>query len=136
MLIFDCFLPKQELPVYKQYSFLKRRYDRGDTFIILNNTRVFEPFPEPEVSYDISELQKKVIYDKDLSALNRWIMTRIVINLGHLDYKTRGVLTRIATGMLNKIPVISKDEKNLLWTNMIHNIQKESDAVLYSQLPF
>lgn len=137
MLIDEFYVPRElkEEKIYKQYDFLKNRYESGHKYILLNNTRVFAPFPKPTVCYDISDLEKMVIYNQDLKNLNKWILSRIVINLGTLDYRTIGVLTRIATGMLNKLD-ISRESKNALWLNMVKNIRKDHEAVMLSQLPF
>lgn len=137
MLIDEFYLPNalKKERIYKQYDFLKNFYENGHKYILLNNTRVFAPFPKPTVCYEISDLEKMVIYDQDLSTLNKWILSRIVINLGTLDYRTIGVLTRIATGMLNKLD-ISRESKNILWLNMVKNIKKDHNDIMLSQLPF
>lgn len=137
MLIDEFYLPNalKKERIYKQYDFLKNFYENGHKYILLNNTRVFAPFPKPTVCYEISDLEKMVIYDQDLSTLNKWILSRIVINLGTLDYRTIGVLTRIATGMLNKLD-ISRESKNILWLNMVKNIKKDHNDIMLSKLPF
>ena len=110
-------------------------YLNGHKYVIQNNISVFAPFPGKHKVGDITDLEKLVIYNPELSNLNKWIMSRIVINLGRLDYRTRGVLVRIATGMLNKID-IPKRYAVILHTNMCDNIESESTNCVLSELPF
>lgn len=137
MLVDDFFIPqrlKDATPAEK-YEYVRFMYLNGHKYVIQNNISVFAPFPGKHKVGDITDLEKLVIYNPELSNLNKWIMSRIVINLGRLDYRTRGVLVRIATGMLNKID-IPKRYAVILHTNMCDNIESESTNCVLSELPF
>lgn len=137
MLVDDFFIPqrlKDATPAEK-YEYVRFMYLNGHKYVIQNNISVFAPFPGKHKVGDITDLEKLVIYNPGLSHLNKWIMSRIVINLGRLDYRTRGVLVRIATGMLNKID-IPKRYAVILHANMCDNIESESTNCVLSELPF
>lgn len=136
-LIDDVFLPQQlkSAQIVDQYDYLKRFYNAGNTYILLNNVSVFGPFPEPELPWDISKSQKIAIYNPDVAKVLNWIMTRIVINLVNMDYKTLDVLIRIATGMLNKCD-IPHEVKIMFHDNMVENLRAEHNRILLSELPF
>ena len=121
--------------IREQYDAFKKRYESGDTFIILNNVNIFGPFPEPEVPWDISQAQKIATYNKDVQKVLTWIQTKIVLNLGCDYYKTSDVLIRIATGMLDKCN-IPREYKILFQGNMVKNLNAERVRINLSELPF
>ena len=136
-LIDDAFLPPhmKEENIAKKYEYLRELYFNGNTHILLNNVSVFGPFPRPEVPWDISEAQKIATYDPEVTKVLTWIKTKIIINLSRIDYKTMGVLVRIATGMLNKCN-IPKCVQIMFHDNMVENLRKEHDAIVVADLPF
>lgn len=121
--------------IAQKYDWLKKEYVKGNTHIILNNTNVFGPYSQPEKQWDISEAQKVAIYNQEVAKVLAWVMTRIVINLSCIDYKTLGVLIRIATGMLNKCN-ISKELNEMFHCNMCANLTAEHTKCVLSVLPF
>lgn len=136
-LIDNIFIPQhmREKNIAEKYEYLRKLYLSGNTNILLNNVSVFAPFPRPEVPWDISEAQKIAIYDPEVTKVLTWIKTKIVINLSRIDYKTMGVLVRIATGMLNKCN-IPKCVQIMFHDNMVKNLREEHDAVIMADLPF
>lgn len=136
-LIDSIFIPQymREENIAKKYEYLRKLYLSGNDHILLNNVSVFAPFPRPEVPWDISEAQKIATYDPEVTKVLTWIKTRIVINLSRIDYKTMGVLVRIATGMLNKCN-IPKCVQIMFHDNMVKNLREEHDAVIMADLPF
>lgn len=136
-LIDDVFLPQhmKEENIAKKYEYLRELYFNGNTHILLNNVSVFGPFPRPEVPWDISEAQKIATYDPEVTKVLTWIKTRIIINLGRIDYKTVWVLVRIATGMLNKCN-IPKCVQIMFHDNMVENLRKEYGEIIMADLPF
>ena len=62
-------------------------------------------------------------------------MTRIVINLSSIDYRTLHVLIRIATGMLNKCD-IPKEYQIMFHDNMVKNLEDTYNEIVLSSLPF
>ena len=136
-LISSNFVPKnlQELNLAEKYEYLKRKYDNGHHYILLNNINVFGPFPRSHVPWDISEAEKIAIYDPEVTKVLTWIKAKIIINLASLDYKTLDVLIRIATGMLNKCN-IPKEMQIMFHDNMVENLKVEHMNIISSTLPF
>ena len=136
-LINNMHLPNRvkEASTAKKYNWIKNAYSKGDTYIVLNNSAIFGPYPTPEKPWDISEAQKVVIYNQEVAKVLAWVMTRIVINLSSIDYKTLGVLIRIATGMLDKCQ-IPKELKIMYHDNMVRNLQTEHTRIVLCDLPF
>lgn len=134
-LIDEFFVPDKNESLRDKYVSLKRLYDNGAKFILMNNTSVFGPFPKPEKAWDISELEKYAIYNPEVTKVLSWIKTRIVINLGCIEYKTLDVLIRIATGMLNKCN-IPKEIQMTFHDNMVKNLVEEYNNCVLSTLPF
>lgn len=118
-----------------KYEYINTVYRFGSTHIIVNNTRVFSPYPEPTKPWDISEAEKVVIYNQEVAKVLAWVMTRIVINLSKIDYRTLHVLIRIATGMLNKCD-IPKELAIMFHDNMVENLNSEYNVCYTSELPF
>lgn len=133
-LINDEFAPKFN-STYEKYKYFKQEYEKGHTYILLNNVRIFGPFPKPAVPWDISEEEKIAIYNPEVTKVLTWIKTRIVINLASIDYKTVDVLIRIATGMLEKTH-IPKETKILFHDNMVENLRQKQTEIILSSLPF
>lgn len=119
----------------EKYKWFKESYNEGNAYILLNNTKVFGPYPCPQKSWDISEAEKIAIYNQEVAQALAWIKTRIVINLSCIDYKTLHVLMRIATGMLNKCD-IPKELAIMFHDNMVENLTREHTNVVLSELPF
>lgn len=136
-LIDSFFLPKEykNKTTAEKYNYLKRKYDLGGSYILLNNVRVFGPYPRSEVPWDISEAQKIATYDPEVTKVLDWVNANIVIKLGTIDYKTMGVLIRIATGMLNKCN-IPKSLQIMFHDNMVENLRSEHTSIVTSDLPF
>lgn len=118
-----------------KYEYLKQKYNEGHHYILQNNVNVFAPFPESDVPWDISEVNKIATYNPEVTKVLSWIKTRIIINLVCIDYKTLDVLIRIATGMLNKCD-IPKDVKIMFHEHMIKNLREEHKNIMLSTLPF
>lgn len=137
MLIDTFFIPSSlnEASLSEKYTYLKQLYTRGNEYILLNNVDVFGPYPQPELSWDISEVQKIATYNPEVTKVLNWIKTKIIINLNSIDYKTLGVLIRIATGMLSKCN-IPKEVQIMFHDNMVDNIMTEHTQVVLSELPF
>lgn len=72
-----------------------------------------------------------------LRGIGEWIMRKIVFDI-HADTRTIGVRMRIATGMLNKIPLHSNSEnlKIILQYNFVQNIQSIVRQKFAYDLPF
>ena len=136
-LIDPYYLPRdvRSKSIAEKYKYYNEMFNRGHTYIILNNVNVFGPFLKPELPWDISEAEKIAIYNPEVAKVLTWVKTKIIINLGNIDYKTLGVLMRIATGMLNKCN-IPKSVQILFHDNMVKNLQSEHDAIIMSDLPF
>lgn len=136
-LIDNSFVPQklQDKTLSEKYEYLRRIYKLGSTHILLNNISVFGPYPQPNVPWDISEVEKIAIYNPEVAKVLTWIKTKIIINLGVLDYKTLDVLIRIATGMLNKCD-IPKEVQIMFHDNMVENLTTEHADILLSELPF
>lgn len=134
---FEIFLPKEirSKTLVEKYDYLNRIYRLGKHHILLNNIDVFGPYPRPSVPWDISEAQKIAIYDPEVSNVLNWINANIVINLSKIDYRTKDVLVRIATGMLNKCN-LPKSINIMFHDNMVENLQIELHEVSLSGLPF
>ena len=125
----------ENLSLFEQCLQLKKMFNDGHEYVILNNVNVFGPFPEPEVPWDISEAQKIAIYNPEVTKVLRWVMRNMVIYLPDLRYKTLDVLIRIATGMLNKCD-IPNEIKILFHDNMVKNLRSVSAQIVLSELPF
>ena len=110
-------------------------YNKGHTYVILNNVSVFGPFVKPMVPWDISTDNYIATYNKDVQQLIKWIIVNIVLPLPTLTYKSRDVLIRIATGMLNKID-IPDCLKIMYHDNMVRNIIDEHHEIICDDLPF
>lgn len=137
ILIDDFHLPLslKDATIQEKYDYLHQLYNCGQKQILLNNIKVFGPYPQPEVSWDISEVQKIAIYNPEVVKVLDWIKTKIIINLGIMDYKTLDVLIRIATGMLNKCN-IPKEVQIMFHDNMVENLKTEHQECVLSGLPF
>lgn len=129
------FTLSEDVALIDKYNHVKKMYQCGHTYVILNNTNVFGPYPKPKVSWDISEAQKVVIYNQEVAKVLTWVMTRIVINLSNIDYRTLHVLIRIATGMLNKCD-IPKEYQIMFHDNMVRNLENTYNEIVLSSLPF
>lgn len=119
----------------QKYKYLQAAYDAGGKYIMLNNVRVFGPFPKPSVPWDISVAEKIAIYDPEVKNVINWVNTKIVINLASLDIETVLVLIRIATCMLNKCN-IPKCMQIMFHDNMAENLRAEHALIVTSELPF
>lgn len=117
----------------EQYRYLNSR--KKDTWVLQNNIRVFEPLPDGDVPWDISEAAKIATYNPEVTSVLKWIKTNIIFDLAVLDYRTLGVLIRIATGMLNKcdIPI---EYKIMYHDNMAWNLRNAHNDIVLSDLPF
>lgn len=136
-LIDDFFLPSElkEKTTEEKYTYLRKKYNSGSRYILLNNSKVFGPYPKPDVPWDISEAQKIATYNSEVTKVLSWVNVNVVIKLDIIDYKTMGVLIRIATGMLNKCN-IPKEIQIMFHDNMVKNLQTEYNNVILSTLPF
>ena len=136
-LINSIFLPidMQDKTIIEQYAYLQKMYNSGKHYILLNNTNIFGPYPQPDVPWDISEAQKIVIYQQDVAKTNKWLLNEIFNKSALFDYRTLSVLIRIATGMLNKCN-IPKELQIMYHDNMVKNLKDEYDRIVMSGLPF
>ena len=136
-LIDNFFIPKEleEATTMEKYVYLNNLYKSGKHHILLNNARVFGPYPKPNVPWDISEVQKIATYNPEVTSVLNWINTNIVIQLSGITYKTKDVLVRIATGMLNKCD-IPKEVQIMFHDNMVENLKVELEDIIQSDLPF
>ena len=136
-LINKFYLPKEirDKPISDQYVYLKSLYSSGNNYFLLNNTNVFGPYPKPEVPWDISEVEKIVIYQEDVAKVNKWLLNEIFEQSALFNYKTLDVLIRIATGMLNKCN-ISKGLQIMFHDNMVRTLMDEYGNIRTSDLPF
>lgn len=125
----------KESATAEKYRYIKNMYDRGKTYVFLNNVSIFGPYPAPEVPWDISEAQKIATYNPEVIKVIRWVMNEIFNKSALFNYKTLNVLIRIATGMLNKCN-IPKEIQIMFHDNMVDNLQIESNNVILSELPF
>ena len=137
LLIGDFFVPScmKESTVADKYSYLQSLYNKGSSYILLNNTNLFGPYPQPCVPWDISEEEKIVIYQSDVRKANMWLLNEIFNKSALFNYKTLDVLIRIATGMLNNCN-IPKDLQMTFHDNMVKNLKAEYDRIVISGLPF
>lgn len=136
-LISGCHLPSfmEDCSTRQKYKYLQAVYDAGGRHILLNNVRVFGPFPKSSVPWDISVAQKIATYDPEVKKVIDWVNTKIVINLASMDIETVLVLIRIATGMLNKCN-IPKCMQIMFHDNMTENLRAEHALIVTSELPF
>lgn len=134
MLIHD-YSPKDRTKLCDKYKWALEMYNKGHTYVILNNVSVFGPFVKPMVPWDISTDRHIAIYNEDVQQLIKWIIVNIVLPLPTLTYKSRDVLIRIATGMLNKID-IPDCLKIMYHDNMVRNIIDEHHEIICDDLPF
>lgn len=72
-----------------------------------------------------------------LREIGEWIMKKIIFDT-HAGTRTVGVRLRIATGMLNKIPMHQKSDnlKIILQCNFVHNVQSVLQQKFAYDLPF
>ena len=135
--LIDCFFISNRKceSIADEYFWFRRMYNAGANYILLNNCRVFGPFPKPIEPWDISELQKIATYNPEVTKVLTWINTKIIINLGVMDYKTLDVLVRIATGMLNKCN-IPRSVQMFFHDNMVKNLWSEYTNIVTADLPF
>ena len=126
---------KQGLNIVEQYEYLQQMYKEDNQYFLLNNTRLFGPYPQPNVPWDISEEQKIVTYQHDVAHTNKWLLNEIFDKSALFNYKTLDVLMRIATGMLNKCS-ISKNLQIMFHDNMVKNLKTEYNNIVMSGLPF
>ena len=106
----------------KQYNYLLRNLSQ-DRFM-LNDTSVFGT--------------KRYYAGRDVQKFIHWVNQKIVLRIGQYEYesiKTYDVLLRIATGMLNKLD-LSKEEKIEMHDNMVKNVHRELNNVMFQSLPF
>lgn len=132
MLIFDSYYLKN-MSLMEKYNVVNDIYSKGNKWIIQNLIKAFEPI-EKDTYFEQNKLHHKCIYDKEVLNLINWVNVNIVIKLGKIDFTTLNVLLRIATGMLNKIKILTHEEKIILHSNMIKNIKEE--YFLTQELPF
>lgn len=125
----------QDMSIAEKYEYLEQLYKEGKTHILLNNIRIFGPYPRPEVPWDISEAEKVIIYDKDVANVNKWLKNEIFNKSALFNYKTLDVLIRIATGMLNKCN-IPQQLQIMFHDNMVENLRLEYNEIINSDLPF
>lgn len=134
-LLFNDIFSRSNLSLSEKYRQMRELYKSGNTYVLSNNVNLFAPFPKSDVPWDISNEEKIAIYNPEISSVLNWIKSRIIANLGIIEYKTLDVLIRIATGMLNKVN-IPKETKILFHDNMVHNLKAEYYLILDSDLPF
>lgn len=135
-LLFDEFYLPRELKAAtyaEKYRYLNSK--KQHSYILQNNIDVFGPFPASDVQWDISEAAKIAIYNPEVTSVLTWIKTNIIFELGIIDYRTLGVLIRIATGMLNKCD-ISQELKIMYHDNMAWNLRNAHNDIVLSDLPF
>lgn len=96
---------------------------------------------EPHIFCHGDYLDDECIYEFSrnprLREIGKWIMKKIIFDT-HADTRTVGVRLRIATGMLNKIPMYSdsKSLKIILQYNFVHNVQSIIQQKFAYDLPF
>lgn len=134
-LIDETYIRLHGLSIAEKYEYLQQLYKDGKRYFLLNNTRLFGPYPRPEVSWDISEAQKIVTYQQDVVRVNKWLLNEIFDKSALFNYKTLDVLIRIATGMLNNCN-ISKELQIMFHDNMVENLKAEHNRIVMSDLPF
>lgn len=81
---------------------------------------------------------KRYYAGRDVQKFIHWVNQKIVLRIGQYEYesiKTYDVLLRIATGMLNKLD-LSKEEKIEMHDNMVKNVHRELNNVMFQSLPF
>lgn len=137
MLIDEWHLPEElkKSTIMDKYVWFKEVYKTGCTHILLNNTKVFGPYPPAQKPWDISEAEKVAIYNQEVAKVLAWVNTRILINLSCINYKTLHVLMRVATGMLNNCN-IPKELSIMFHDNMVENLTREHTRCVLSELPF
>lgn len=70
----------------------------------------------------------------ELAELGRWCNKSIYLRLDTLTIKSTGVLTRIATGMLNKITYLTEDQQQLIHYNLIKSIKWLQTEIILANL--
>lgn len=105
--------------------------------IITNKQEIYPRFRSiADCKTPISSHQMKWFFDhNDLVNVTDWIEINIFSNMPTLTDSTIGVLTRIATGMLNKCN-LPKDLIMQLHENLVNNINSAYRNKLFSELPF
>lgn len=81
---------------------------------------------------------KRYYAGRDVHKFIHWVNKKIVLRIGQYEYesiKTYDVLLRIATGMLNKLD-LPKEEKIEMHDNMVKNVHRELNNVMFQSLPF
>ena len=78
----------------------------------------------------------KIMRLTDVLEWGRWVNENIVFNLERDTAQTTGVKLRIATGMLNKLKSLSKEDKKIIHENLTTNVYNEMFKIAASQLPF
>lgn len=74
-------------------------------------------------------------YGHEINKWIIWVNSRIVLQLGHANYRTIGVLLRIATGMLNKLDY--PDEfKIKVHSELVARVNAEMYRIALDELPF
>lgn len=133
MLIFNSYYLKDAITLAEKYNLAYNIYADGNKWIIQNLIKAFEPI-EKDTYFELNKLHHKCIYNKEVRNFIHWVNEKIVLRLGHLNLTTINVLLRIATGMLNKIDILTPIEKIILHLNMTRNIKEE--YFLIQELPF
>lgn len=70
----------------------------------------------------------------DLAKLALWCNKTIYLKIDMYNTNTIGVLTRIATGMLNKIDYLTDDQKNLIHYNLIRSTKWLQTEIILENL--
>lgn len=70
----------------------------------------------------------------DLAKLAIWCNKTIYLKIDMYNTNTIGVLTRIATGMLNKIDYLTDDQKNLIHFNLIQSTKWLQTEIILENL--
>lgn len=70
----------------------------------------------------------------DLHKLSLWCNEKIFLEIDKLSNDSIGVLTRIATGMLNKINYLSDDQKNLIHYNLVRSTKWLQTEIILTNL--
>ena len=133
---FNHFLPTdvKSKSLEEQYDYILKFSQTHKNVSLVSSQPVglFGPFEWPLWVFNECDFEDM---DPELQKVNRWVTNNILVCLSKISDKTLYVLTRKATGMLDKCN-IRKEYIIYLQLNMVKNLWEERKRIDLSQLPF
>ena len=113
------------------YAALRIAYNQGSVGVAYT-TRMIAPISDDEDNYDaIYEVWR----NKELREWLRWVNENITLQIGIANYKTLGVLLRIATSKLDKMDLPFRIGATIHYY-LCNNVWNEHRLITNQDLPF